>query len=210
MCHWCPRVETRGWGSSGAGRRTAVADGVASCVLLWRSAATWQRGAARGAVCASAAAPSAGYCLPHRPCQHAKGLLPTLNASRSALASHAAEHRHLRLHLLLVLGLIVLVSFEWLLLRGILVVRFVEQRLDAHQQVLDGERGLPTLRWGEVAMQGWWADERATGASRGCMRTLSGSSSERQIFPDGYTFGWKSGLPVDPTSLNLQMGGLFG
>jgi hypothetical protein len=42
------------------------------------------------------------------------------------------------------------------------------------------------------------------------MRTLSGSSSERQILPDGYTFGWKSGLPVDPTSLNLQMGGLFG
>ena len=52
----------------------------------------------------------------------------------------------MRLHLLLVLGLIVRVSFEGLLLRGILVVRFVEQRLDAHQQVLDGERGLPTLR----------------------------------------------------------------
>ena len=64
----------------------------------------------------------------------------------SELLVNAAEHRHLRLHLLLVLGLIVLVSFEWLLLRGILVVRFVEQRLDAHQQVLDGERGLPTLR----------------------------------------------------------------
>ena len=91
-------------------------------------------------MCVSAAARARDTACLTALAQHAKGLLPTLSAS------HGAEQRHLRLHLLLVLGLIVRVSFEGLLLRGILVVRFVEQRLDAHQQVLDGERGLPTLR----------------------------------------------------------------